>query len=35
MSDVLTYDEMEVGDKTTFAKTIAECDVYALCRNYG
>ena len=29
MSDVLTYDEMEVGDKTTFAKTIAECDVYA------
>ena len=29
MSDVLTYDEMKVGDKTTFGKTIGECDVYA------
>ena len=29
MNDVLTYDEMKVGDKTTFGKTIGECDVYA------
>ena len=31
MSDVLTHDEMKVGDKTTFGKTIGECDV-CICR---
>ena len=29
MKEELTYDEMQVGDKTTFGKTISESDVYA------
>lgn len=28
MSDILTYDEMNIGDKTSFGKTISEADVY-------
>ena len=29
MEEFMTYDEMQVGDKTTFGKTIGECDIYA------
>lgn len=29
MKEELTYDEMQVGDTTTFGKTISESDVYA------
>lgn len=28
MDDILTYDEMKIGDKTYFGKTISESDVY-------
>ena len=28
MDDILTYDEMKIGDKTSFGKTISESDVY-------